>query len=221
MGWQRETKRPIHRFADADARRNQDLGGRNAVVTQLKRRAAVEQVKAVVGDARKPESLAQAAGAGGKLAGRGGGRQAAIHSHRLDAGQGFQRAEEDTASLPVDLATHVHAKVAAVDGVDVGVACGAEENGVPGSGAAERVGSGVGRGVVRPQVAFSLDNAAGEDAGGCAVDEKLAQKRRGDGFRPCLKEGAGQWVAGKALAIQRLDLVDGVVWGLCYPALSR
>jgi hypothetical protein len=94
----------------------------------------------------------------------------------MEAGYGFESADEDAAGEVVGFAGDVHAEVAAVDGVDVGVPGGAEEDLIAGSGAAMGVGGRVGRGAVGAEVGFGLDDAA------ChfAVDEKLAEEAWSD-----------------------------------------
>jgi hypothetical protein len=78
------------------------------------------------------------------------------------------------------------------------MARGTKKNGVPGSGAAVGVGSGVRRVVVGAEVSLGLDDAAGENAGGGAMDEKLAEKARGYLLRRGLEKGSGEWVPGKS-----------------------
>jgi hypothetical protein len=119
--------------------------------------------------------------------------EAAIAGHRFEAGDRFECAEEDSARLAIGLTGNVEAEILAVNGVNVRVARGAEEDGV----ARRRATMGVGRGVwwivVRTEVGFDLYDTAGKDFVSDAMDEKLAEQARRDEFRRMLVKGARHW----------------------------
>lgn len=189
MAGQGKAQGQIDGVADADAGRNEDLCDGEAIVADLEGRGGPEQVQAVVRGAGESERLAEASGAAGELTGghflvRFGG-ESAIGSHLRESQNGFKGAEEDAAGLALGLAADVHAEVSAIDGVDVGVAGGAEEDAVAWGGAAMGVRRGVGRLVVRAEVSLHLHNAAddGLGAGVRHVHQQLAEQTRGDKFR--------------------------------------
>ena len=67
---------------------------------------------------------------------------AAVVGHPFLPREGFERPDQDTARLSFGLARDVHAEVAAVDRVDVGMAGVAEQNQVAGSRTPMGVGGG-------------------------------------------------------------------------------
>ena len=152
-------------------------------------------VKSVVAKTREAESLAEAARAGGEQARSGVLRKATIGSHASEAGDGFEGADEDAAGMAFDFATNVHAVVTAIDGVNIGVSGGAEENEVARGGTAMRMGGWIGRGVVGTEVGFDFDDSSGYDAPGIVVRENLAKQARGDDFRAGFEKGAGEQAA--------------------------
>ena len=96
--------------------------------------------------------------------------------HGLDAIDGGDGADEDSAGLAREVRGGVEAVVHAVDEVDVGAAGWAEEGKVVGGEAAVGVRGGVGE----AEVGFDLDDAAGEPFAVEIVDEKLAEEGSGD-----------------------------------------
>lgn len=196
MAGEDKAEGPVGGFLDADAGGDEGCGDGEGVFADLQRGAGAGDVKAVVGGARDAESLAEAAGAGGELAekracGMGMRGQAAVDGHLIEAGERLEGADKDAAGLAFGFAGDVEAEVFSVDGVDVGVAGAAEEDGVARGDAAVGVGSGVGWSVVGAEVSFDLDDAAGEGGAADAVDQQLAEETRGDELRRVLEEGAG------------------------------
>jgi hypothetical protein len=124
--------------------------------------------------------------------------------HLLLPGDGFERADQHAAGLPLGLARNVHAGVAAIDDVDVGIAGVTEQDQVAGRGSAMRVGGGVGRVIVGTEIGLGFHDAAGEEAGVGRVDQELAQKAGGHQFRLSLKERSR-----KARRIVQIPLGDG------------
>jgi hypothetical protein len=169
------------------------------IVANLEAGAGRGEVEAVVAGAEDGECLAEAAGAGGELRGETGGEgagqvvvpvEAAVVDHLLDSRDWLEGTNEDAAGLSFGFAGYVHAEVAAVDGVDVGVPGVAEEDLVAGSGAAVSVCGGVDGVIVGAEVGFNLDDAAGDHALTGAVDEELAEQARSDEGRRELEEFA-------------------------------
>lgn len=156
-----ETERQVGGLADADAGRDEDMAEGETVVAHLERRGGIEEIEAVVRGPREGERLAEAAGAGGEQARGGAGREAAVQGHSSEAGEGFEGAEQDAAAPAFYFAGEIHAVVAAVDEVEIGVAGGTEENAVARGGTAMGVGRGVSERIVRAEVGFDFDDAAG------------------------------------------------------------
>lgn len=90
--------------------------------------------------------------------------------HGLDAVDGGDGADEDSAGCAGEVGGCVEAVVHAVDEVDVGAAGWAEEGGVVGSEAAEGVRGGVGE----AEVGLDLSDAAGEPLAVEIANEELA-----------------------------------------------
>ena len=175
MVGENEAEGPVDGLLDADAGSDEGRCDREAVIANLERGVRVGEVDAVVGGADEAEGLAEAAGSGGKLAGepvgkrlrlRTGEVEGAVAGHLLNAGDGLEGAQKDAAGLAFCFAGDVHAEVAAVDGVDVGVAGVAEENQIARSGTAMGMGCGVGRGVMGAEIGFGFNDAT--DDGGRA-----------------------------------------------------
>ena len=118
----------------------------------------VEAVGVFAGDV---ECLAETAGASGEEFGFGVGREAAEVGHGLDAVDGGDGADEDSACFAGEMGGCVDAVVHAVDEVDVGSAGWAEEGEVIGGEAAVEGGEAGG--------AFIFEDA-GEDSEGGAQD---------------------------------------------------
>ena len=194
MAAQDEAQRPVRCIVDADAGRDADFGRREAVFPQLEGRGRTGEVEGIVERPGESQRLAKAARAGGELTGRSAGSQPAIQGHRISANQRLQRTQQYTTRAARGLAGDVHAEVSAVDGVDIGVPGATKENGVPGRGAAVRVGGGVGWLVVRAKVGLGFNDAAGKDLRTVLVfdpmEEDFAQQARGHVLRRRLKEGA-------------------------------
>ena len=95
--------------------------------------------------------------------------------HGLDAVDGGDGADEDSAGFAGEVGGGVEAVIHAVDEVDVGAAGWAEEDGVVGGEAAVGVGGGVGEAEVR----FDLGDAAGEALAVEITDEELAEEGSG------------------------------------------
>ncbi len=121
-------------MTDADAGCDDDASDRRAIVTQLERRCGIKEVKAIVDGAGNAERLTKPAGAAGKPGQRGSGGEAAIVGHGIKAGERLKRAEQDTAGASRGLAGDIHAEVAAIDRVDIGVRGRPKENLIPGVG---------------------------------------------------------------------------------------
>lgn len=145
------------------------------------------------------ESLAEAAGARGELTRRRTGIQAAVEGHLRLPGDRFQGANQHAACAAFDFARDIGAEVAAVDGVDVGVAGRSEENRVPWGETTMGVGGGVGWCIVRAQIRFDFNDAASQDAGAGAMDEQFPKQPWGGQLRRHLKKGASKLMAGHGL----------------------
>jgi hypothetical protein len=144
---------------DADSDRHQRLLGCTAVVADLKDGCGSGEIETVMHWASKAESLAEAAGAGGKKPVRRVRGKAAICGHQIQSGDRLKCAKKNTASEALGLAANVHAEVHAIDSVEVGVTGGAEEDGIARGWSAMRVGGWIGLGVVRAKISLDLDDA--------------------------------------------------------------
>ena len=102
--------------------------------------------------------------------------------HGLDAVDGGDGADEDSASFAGEMGGGVEAVVHAVDEVDVGSAGWAEEGEVVGGEASVGVGGGVGE----AEVGLDLDDAAGEALAVEIADEELAEE--GSSYDPGERE---------------------------------
>lgn len=105
--------------------------------------------------------------------------------HGLDAIDGGDGADEDSAGFAGEMGGCVEAVVHAVDEVDVGAAGWAEEGEVVGGEAAVGVGGGVGE----AEVGLDLDDASGEALAVEIADEKFAEEGSGDDFGGAGVEG--------------------------------
>jgi hypothetical protein len=213
-----ETKGPIEGFVglvDADAGGHQRLGDGESVVAHLKSGLAIRQIQSVVAGAQDTHCLAEAAGAGGQLAGeadwgsRSGLGQSAVAGHLFLSGDGFERADQYAASLPPGLTRNVHAGVAAIDDIDVGIAGVAEKHQVTRSGPAVGVGGGVGRIIVRAEIGLGFHDAAGEEAGVGSMDQELAQQAGRNKLGTVLEEGPGEKAAGKGCGFSQYPIRQG------------
>jgi hypothetical protein len=70
----------------------------------------------------------------------------------------FQRAQQYSSRASLRLATDIHAVVAPVDCINIGVPCGTKENRVPWRGPPMAVRSRIGWIIVRSQVSLNLHN---------------------------------------------------------------
>jgi hypothetical protein len=166
MPWKGEAKRPIDSVFYADAGRNENFADAKSVIAQLKGRDTVEQIQAVVVLACEAERLAKSAGARGELPGWCAWGKPSIQSHLRQTFDRFKRADQYASGLAVGLAGDIHAKIAAIDCVDIGMARGAEDYGIARSGAMISVSGRIGRLVVRAQVGLCLNDSAGQEAAG-------------------------------------------------------
>ena len=121
--------------------------------------------------------------------------EVAIAGHLRDAHDGFEGADEHAAGKAVLFATDIHAEVLAIDGVDVGVAGGTEEDLIARSGSAVRVRGGVRNGVVRSEIGFDFDDTASDRAARGLMNEQFAEEARRDQLRWRLVKAARQGVA--------------------------
>jgi len=115
--------------------------------------------------------------------------------HGLDAVDGGDGADEDSAGFAGEMGGCVEAVVHAVDEVDVGAAGWAEEGEVIGGEAAVGVRGGVGE----AEVGFDLGDAAGEALAVEIADEEFSEEGSGDGVGGAGVEGSWEellWVAG-------------------------
>src|SRR5579862_5336198 len=135
-----ETERPVDGgvgFIDADARGHQGLGDLKAIVADLESGPGIGEVEAVVAGAHNVEGLTEAAGPGGELArevvGEGSlPEQLAVVSHQFHSCYWLKGTDQHAAGLPLRLAGYIHAEVAAVDGINVGMASVTEEYDIAG-----------------------------------------------------------------------------------------
>lgn len=196
MTREREAQRPVDGVMNADANRDERVGVGTAVVANLERRGGIEQIEAVVGETGESQGLAEAAGAGGQQPARCAGLQAAVFGHLIYPGNRLQSAEEYATGAAFDLAGDIGAEIAAVDGIHVRMPSGTKENGVPRRWSAMRMGSRIGRVVVRAEIGFDFDDAAGEVLRTVLVfdpmDEDFAKQARSHELRRRLKKRAGQ-----------------------------
>lgn len=203
MGGNGKTERQFGSMADADAPRDQNAPDTHAVVPNLKGRRWVEEIEAVVRRAREAERLTKAAGACRQLAcqfvrcpalfARGSERrgwETPIADHLFEASNRLERSEQNGPGLALFLAGDVHAVVQAVDGVNISVSGGAEEYLVAWGGSAMGVCRWVGGIVMRTEVCFELDDAAGKPSRGRAAREDFAKQARGDVLYRRFKERA-------------------------------
>lgn len=118
--------------------------------------------------------------------------EAAICGHEIQADDGFERAQEDTACDAFSFAADVRAEMKAVDLVEIRVSGGTEEDCVAGSESAMRMGGRIWLRVVRAEVGLDLDDAPGDDARRGAMDKQLAEEAGSDALRGVLKKTARQ-----------------------------
>lgn len=191
-------------WIDADPRSRHGLLHRESIIANLEAGAGRGEIEAVVAGADDGERLAEAAGARRELRGEAAGQgtgpvKAAVADHLLDSRDWLQGTNEHATGLAFGFAGDVHAEVAAVDGVDVGVTGVAEEDFVARSGATMGVGSGVDGVVVGAKVGFDLDDAAGDYALIGLVNQDLAEQAGGDEGGEVFEELPGEEFAGKRL----------------------
>src|SRR5271168_4506268 len=108
-------------MTDADARGNLWRRTDKAIITKLKRRCRIEQVKSVVFRTRNAKCSAKPPWSAGEFRRSRICCQAAIGSHHVLAKHRLQSANQDGPSLALRLAGHIHAVIHAVDEVDVGM----------------------------------------------------------------------------------------------------
>jgi len=185
-----ESQGPIYSLFYPDAGRNENFADAKSVIAQLKGRDTVEQIQAVVVLACEAERLAKSAGARGELPGWCAWGKPSIQSHLRQTFDRFKRADQYASGLAVGLAGDIHAKIAAIDCVDIGMARGAKDNGVARCGAMISVSCRIGRLVVRAQVGFHFDDSACQDARGGSRDQEFAEQARSHALRRLLKKGA-------------------------------
>ncbi len=182
MAGEAEAKWPVDGVLDADARAGMQLGvwlgNWESVVNDLQRRALAGEVEPIVLCTRKAEGLAKTRRTRGEQAGLTIRRKTAVARHRVKASHWFERAEEDSTGHAIGLTGDVEAVVLAVDGVNVRVTRRTEENDVARRGTAISVGCGIRWIVVRTEVGFNLDDAAGKDFAPDAMDEEFAEQAR-------------------------------------------
>lgn len=137
--------------------------------------------------------------------------------HQLDAHHRLQCAEEQATGAARRFARDVHAEIQTVDGVDVSVSCWAEDDFVARRGSAVRMGGGIGRIVVRPEIGFHFNDAAGHGSCRCSAEEKLAEKTWRDGLRCDFEEGAGEEFAGEVRRFRGFGIERHFQDRLCIP----
>ena len=127
-----------------------------AIIAKLQRRGPGKKVEAVVLGACKAKSKAETARAGGDLPKIHIACQAAIPSHLSDAelSNRFQCAKQNTSGPTRKFAGHVHAEIAPIDSINVGMAGGAKQHLIARCGSAKGVSGGIGRNIVRTKVGF-------------------------------------------------------------------
>ena len=160
-----KTEGPIGRVLDAYAHCDQSFRNSALVIAHLERRFSPGKVQAVVGRPGQAHCLAEPARAGSQLPGQLCGRNAfngdtAVIGHPVRSCHGLQSAEKDAAGSSFDFTTNVHAEIASIDCIHIGVSSGTKKNLVAWRWAAMRVGRRVGRIVVRSKIGFDLDDAA-------------------------------------------------------------
>src|ERR1700754_1997306 len=106
--------------------------------------------------------------------------------HGLDAVDGGDGADEDSAGLAGEVGGGIEAVVHAVDEVDVGATGWAEEGEVVGGEAAIGVGGGVGE----AEVGLDLDDAACEALAVEIADEEFSEEGSGDDLGGAGVEGS-------------------------------
>ena len=112
--------------------------------------------------------------------------------HGLDAVDGSDGADEDSAGFAGEMGGGVEAVVHAVDEVDVGVSGRAEEGEVVGGEASVGVGGGVGE----AEVGLDLGDAAGEALAVEIADEELAEEGSRDDLGGAGVEGSWEELRG-------------------------
>jgi hypothetical protein len=112
--------------------------------------------------------------------------------HGLDAVDGGDGTDEDSAGLAGEMGGCVEAVVHAVDEVDVGAAGWAEEREVVGGEATVGVRGGVGE----AEVGFDFGDATGEALAVEIADEELAEEGSGDDFGGAGVEGSWEELRG-------------------------
>jgi hypothetical protein len=143
-----------------------------------------------MGCPREAECKAKAAGAGGELANVGVGPKTAVlrHLSSTEIAHRLKGADEYAPSLPFRLASYIHAKVLAIDGVNIGVAGRTENYEIAWSGSTVRVRGWVWRRIVRTEIGLNLDDAANNRAVVGPADQQLAKQARRNVLSMSLKE---------------------------------
>jgi hypothetical protein len=197
-----KSKRPVDRMLDTDAHGDEHFRDATAVVADLKGRRSAGDIEAIVRHPCQSHGLAQTTRSCGQEAWCGPRWQAAIDRHQVRAGNGFEGAQQHTAGKPFGLTANIHAKVAAVDAVDIRMSSGTKENGVPRGGTAMRVGRWVRRIIVRTKISLRLNDSACRDAGLAAVDQELSEQTRSNEVGRVLKKAAREKLAFPGLKIE-------------------
>ena len=160
-----------------DARRNYALRLGKTIVANLQRRGWVGHVEPVVEWSRQSQCEAKPARARGDQARGGVPVQSPVLCHLGYSHDRFQRPEQKAPGQAFAFAADVHAEVHSVDGVDIGVPCGAEKHEVAGRGSAMGVRRRVGRIVVGAKIGLDFDNSPRKRlALRASRDQELAKK---------------------------------------------
>jgi len=183
-----EAQGPVGAKPDADARRDDDIGGFNLQPLAEDNRAS-GQVDPIMFPAN-PHGAGQPSGTATEEVGFGDG--GAIAAHALEAAQRLERPDKNTTGAAFCLGDDIQAVVHPIDEVDVGVAGRAVDDLSPGRAPARDVSGQI----VFAQVSLDF----GDAAGAAVMDENLTEQETGqfDG-RPQI-EAARQDGQGKNLA---------------------
>ncbi len=142
--------------------------------------------------ASEPQRLAKPARSRGQHPRHSTLRQPPIQGHPLNPGQRLQRPQQYAPGPAFNLAGNIHAKVAAVNRINVRKPCGTKKNRAPRRRTAMGMRSRIGRPVVRAKISLGLHNPSGQQPSSRIARQHLAQQPRRHMLRRRFEEAARQ-----------------------------
>ena len=206
---------------DADAHGDEHFRDAATVVANLQNRSGTGDIEAVVRFPRQAQCLAQTTRSSCKQTGCCARRQTTVCRHQVSASYGFKGPQQHASRQTLSLATDVHAKVAAVNRIHVGVARRSKEHLVPRSGSAMGMRGRVGRVVMGAEIGLDLDDSARHDAVTASVHQQLSKQAGADKLGRALKKTAWQQPAGGPSAFPGFRIEISTPWTKTCPRGPR